>query len=68
MLAKVEWSQAEDLPPGFDELAARKYSIYPDKWREYIIILRMGKLEMWSDPVSVRPSNVVCCATLPTPV
>lgn len=54
MLVKIEWTNSEDLPPDFNELAARKYSTYVDKWREYMVVMRMGRLELWDDPVSKR--------------
>ncbi|PWN53842.1 hypothetical protein IE53DRAFT_95973 [Violaceomyces palustris] len=50
MLVKVEWTPHEDLPKNFDELASRKFPVYGDQWREYIVVLRMGKVELWSDP------------------
>jgi len=53
MLVKVEWTAAEDLPPQYDELVARRYSTYTDDWSEYMVVLRMGRLELWEDTVSL---------------
>ncbi|CAD6886632.1 unnamed protein product [Tilletia laevis] len=49
MLIKEDWTPAEDLPADFDELAARKYSIHNDKWRELVVILRMRRVELWQE-------------------
>ncbi|KDN48526.1 hypothetical protein K437DRAFT_273414 [Tilletiaria anomala UBC 951] len=49
MLVKIEWTAAEDLPPDYDELIARRYSTYEDDWSEYMVVLRMGRLELWED-------------------
>ncbi|KAJ9474366.1 Sporulation-specific protein 71 [Pseudozyma hubeiensis] len=50
MLVKIAWTPHEDLPSDFDELQARKYTIREEEWREFVVVFRMGKLELWSDP------------------
>lgn len=50
MLVKIAWTPHEDLPSEFDELQARKYTIREEEWREFVVVFRMGKLELWSDP------------------
>ncbi|GAC71449.1 hypothetical protein PANT_3c00032 [Moesziomyces antarcticus T-34] len=50
MLVKLAWTPHEDLPNDFDELQARKYPIRDEDWREFIVVFRMGKLELWTDP------------------
>ncbi|SPO24017.1 uncharacterized protein UTRI_03442_B [Ustilago trichophora] len=50
MLVKIAWTPHEDLPSDFDELQARKYPIREEEWREYVVVFRMGKLELWTDP------------------
>ena len=54
MLVKIEWTAAEDLPIKYDELVARRYSTYTDDWSEYMVVLRMGRLELWEETVSSR--------------
>lgn len=54
MLIKEDWTPAEDLPMDFDEMTSRKYSIHSDKWRELVVILRMRRLELWQESVSIR--------------
>ncbi|CCF50113.1 hypothetical protein NDA10_001989 [Ustilago hordei] len=49
MLVKVAWTPHQDLPTDFDELQARKYSIREEEWREFIVVFRMGKLELYAD-------------------
>ncbi|KAE8222626.1 hypothetical protein CF319_g4199 [Tilletia indica] len=49
MLVKEDWTAAEDVPADFDELAARKYSVHNDKWRELVVILRMRRVELWQE-------------------
>jgi len=49
MLVKEDWTPAEDVPPDFDELAARRYTIHNDKWREVVVILRMRRVELWQE-------------------
>ncbi|PWY98942.1 hypothetical protein BCV70DRAFT_163637 [Testicularia cyperi] len=50
MLVKLAWTPHEDLPKDLDELQARRYTIRDENWREYIVVFRMGRLELWSDP------------------
>uniref|UniRef100_V5GTH0 Uncharacterized protein n=1 Tax=Kalmanozyma brasiliensis (strain GHG001) TaxID=1365824 RepID=V5GTH0_KALBG len=50
MLVKIAWTPHEDLPGDFDELQARKYTIREEDWHEYVVVFRMGKLELWADP------------------
>ncbi|CBQ69376.1 conserved hypothetical protein [Sporisorium reilianum SRZ2] len=50
MLVKIAWTPHEDLPSDFDELQARKYSMREEDWREFVVVFRMGKLELWTDP------------------
>ncbi|CDR99431.1 uncharacterized protein SPSC_04950 [Sporisorium scitamineum] len=50
MLVKIAWTPHEDLPSDFDELLARKYSMREEDWREFVVVFRMGKLELWTDP------------------
>ncbi len=33
-----------------DELQARKYTIRDEDWHEYVVVFRIGKLELWADP------------------
>ena len=54
MLVKLGWTPHEDLPKDFDELSSRKYAIREEEWREHIVVLRMGRLELWSDPTLVN--------------
>ncbi|KAN0059680.1 hypothetical protein ACQY0O_008252 [Thecaphora frezii] len=49
MLVKLAWTAHEDLPKDFDELTARKFAIRDEEWREYVVVYRMGKLELWGD-------------------
>lgn len=50
MLVKIAWTPHEDLPNDFDELSARKFPIREDGWREFVVVFRMGKVELWADP------------------
>lgn len=50
MLVKIAWTPHEDVPKDFDELQARKYPIREEDWREFVVVLRMKKLELWTDP------------------
>lgn len=49
MLVKIAWTPHQDLPTDFDELQARKYPIREEEWREFIVVLKMGKLELYTD-------------------
>jgi hypothetical protein len=53
MLVKLGWTPSTDVPADFDENAARKVALYGEPWREYMVLLRMGRLEIWDDPVRV---------------
>ncbi|SNX86466.1 uncharacterized protein MEPE_05175 [Melanopsichium pennsylvanicum] len=50
MLVKIAWTPDVDIPSNFDELLARKYPIREEEWREFVVVLRMRKLELWTDP------------------
>lgn len=52
MLVKTAWSPSEDLPKDFNEREHRKYPLFMGDFREYLVVLRMGRLELWDDPVS----------------
>ncbi|KAJ1025908.1 hypothetical protein NDA16_002534 [Ustilago loliicola] len=49
MLVKVAWTPHQDIPTDLDELQARKYPIREEEWREFIVVFRMGKLELYTD-------------------
>ncbi|CEH17484.1 Pleckstrin homology-like domain [Ceraceosorus bombacis] len=50
MLVKIGWTPSADLPADLDENSARKYAVYSDPWREYMVVLRHARLEIWDDP------------------
>ncbi|PWN27194.1 hypothetical protein BDZ90DRAFT_280110 [Jaminaea rosea] len=50
MLVKNDWIPNETLPQDLDETIVRKFNVHPGEWREYIVVLRMGRVELWSDP------------------
>ncbi len=50
MLVKIAWTPHDDVPKVFDELAARKFPIREEGWAEFVVVFRMGKLELWTDP------------------
>lgn len=50
MLVRTAWSPSEDLPKDFNEHEHRKYPLFLSDFREYLVVLRMGRLELWDDP------------------
>lgn len=67
MLVKVGWTPHGDVPRDFDELSARRHNVYSDAWREYMVVLRQGRLELWDDPVSSLAAEVSRSASTDTP-
>jgi len=50
MLVRLAWTPSEDLPKDFNERESRKYQIYPDPFKEFMVVYRTGRLELWEDP------------------
>ncbi|CAO1619474.1 unnamed protein product [Sympodiomycopsis kandeliae] len=50
MLVKNDWTPAENVPQDLDENQARALSIHPGQWREYTVVLRPGRVELWDEP------------------
>lgn len=50
MLVKNDWTPSENVPQDLDEAQSRGLSIHPGQWREYIVVLRPGRIELWDDP------------------
>ena len=50
MLVQMAWSPSEDLPREFNERESRKYPVYSDPFREFMVVYRTGRLELWEDP------------------
>lgn len=50
MLVKMDWTPSEAIPQDLDEHTCRRFSIHPGTWREYIVVLRQGRVELWGDP------------------
>ncbi|KAK0562823.1 hypothetical protein OC844_002504 [Tilletia horrida] len=59
MLVKEDWTPDEDLPPDYDELAARRFTIHSDKWRELLVVLRMRRVELWQESRVHRKKRVL---------
>ena len=53
MLVKVQVATSDVMGADFDEFEARRYDVRSFRWAEYIVILRPGRLELWSES-SVR--------------
>ncbi|WFD36857.1 hypothetical protein MCUN1_003747 [Malassezia cuniculi] len=53
MLIKVQTTAHTDLPQHFDEFEARRLEIRSYHWAEYMVVLRSGHLELWSE-ASIR--------------
>lgn len=49
MLVKVQTTTHENLPQLFDELESRRFEIRSYHWTEYMVALRPGRLELWSE-------------------
>ncbi|KAM0745749.1 hypothetical protein T439DRAFT_306612 [Meredithblackwellia eburnea MCA 4105] len=56
MLIRAEWTEREDLPPHFDQNAARKIDTTPQPWEEFAVIWRGHHLELWTSH-SFRPAS-----------
>lgn len=50
MLVKVQVATSDLMGAEFDEFEARRYDVRSYRWAEYIVILRPGRLELWSEP------------------
>ncbi|PKI83044.1 hypothetical protein MVES_002768 [Malassezia vespertilionis] len=51
MLVKVQYASNMDPSVTFNQFEARKYEIRSFAWLEFIVVLRLGKLELWSEPM-----------------
>lgn len=49
MLVKVQVATSDVMGADFDEFEARRYDVRSYRWAEYIVILRPGRLELWSE-------------------
>lgn len=49
MLVRVAWTPSEDLPRGLTEHDGNKYPLHADPFREYMVVFRTGRLELWDD-------------------
>lgn len=50
MLVRLAWTPSENLPKDFSERDSRKYPIYSEPFKEYMVVYRTGRLELWEDP------------------
>ncbi|PWN36860.1 uncharacterized protein FA14DRAFT_7455 [Meira miltonrushii] len=50
ILVKLMWTASEDVPKEFTERESRKYELHADPFREFMVVFRMGRLELWDDP------------------
>lgn len=50
ILVKLMWTASEDVPKEFTERESRKYDLHADPFREFMVVFRMGRLELWDDP------------------
>lgn len=50
MLVKVAWTPSEDLPQNLTENESHKFPLHSDPFREFMVVYRMGRLELWEDP------------------
>lgn len=50
ILVKLMWTASEDVPKEFTERESRKYELHAEPFREFMVVLRMGRLELWDDP------------------
>ena len=53
MLVKVQVASNDVSGTDFDEFEARRYDIRSYRWAEYVVVLRPGRLELWSE-ASIR--------------
>lgn len=49
MLVKVQVATSDVMGADFDEFEARRYDVRSFRWAEYVVILRPGRLELWSE-------------------
>ena len=49
MLVKVQTTSRTDLPANFDEFESRRFEVRSYVWAEYMVVLRPGRLELWSE-------------------
>jgi len=50
MLVRLAWTPSPNLPKDFSERDSRKYPMYSDPFKEYMVVYRTGRLELWEDP------------------
>lgn len=49
MLVRNDWTPSETVPQDLDESTSRSLIIREGEWKEYMVVLRMGRLELWDD-------------------
>ena len=49
MLVKIQHAPHQTVSTSFDALEARKYDVRTSRWAEYMVALRPGRIELWSE-------------------
>jgi hypothetical protein len=58
ILVKRQYSRASDLPKEYNDFCQRKVPAdRSEHWEELLVVLRMGRVEIWEEWVS---SRLVC--------
>ncbi|PWN19355.1 hypothetical protein BCV69DRAFT_313624 [Microstroma glucosiphilum] len=52
MLVRNDWTPSETVPQDVDEMSIRGLVVHPGIWRQYVVVLRPRRLELWSDPTT----------------
>lgn len=52
MLVRNDWTPSETVPQDVDEMSIRGLVVHPGVWRQYVVVLRPRRLELWSDPTT----------------
>ncbi|CAO1615418.1 unnamed protein product [Parajaminaea phylloscopi] len=50
MLIRNDWTPSETVPQDVDEHLSRRLSVHVGQWKEYLVVLRQSRIELWAGP------------------